>query len=733
MSGGGSARGRGVRSPDSGDGAGPAAAKPANPAAAAAAPAPAVTPLVLGTAGHIDHGKTSLVHALTGIDTDRLPVEKARGITTELGFAHLDLDEADGAGPARRIAVVDVPGHERFIKAMVAGATGVDLVCLVIAGDEGVMPQTREHLDICQLLGVRRGLVALTKHDLLPDGEAGEDWRALIRADVAAAVAGTFLEGAPLVEVSTRTGHGLAELRHQLAALAAACPPRSTSGVFRQAVDRVFTIKGFGTVVTGTILGGAVRAGDELEILPTGRAAAPGRAAPASSHASSASSSSGHASPGRANRAAQATQATGLTTRVRGLEVHGVAAEGAHAGMRAALNLGGTSIDEVARGDLLVHPGRVPTSHILDVRFSYTASAKHPLGRRTKVLVHHAATAVVGSLVLVDRAELPPGEQALAQLRLDAATPLGALPGDRFILRGFAAVVDYGSTIGGGEILRALAPKARRGAEHAAALAAFDAALAQTHLGERAVLLVQSAAAAGLVLAELARRLGAEPAELAEPLAAAVAGGELMATGEAAAAHYLHAATIAELERRIVAAATASSDGALREDLRTHLPAALPIRAYDAIIARLAAARRLSAEGDRLRRPDAVAPTAAAVVRSAAELAVLENLRAAALSPPRPKELPELLRLPEPVVRAALDRLIAAKLVTKIKPDLMMETSAVTSLRQRLLAYLDEHAEITPQQWKELVGASRKYTIPLAEYFDGGRVTLRVGDNRRKR
>lgn len=668
-----------------------AADKPAPPPAAPPPAAPPAYPLVLGTAGHIDHGKTSLVHALTGIDTDRLPVEKARGITTELGFAHLDLE-------GRRLAVVDVPGHERFIKAMVAGAAGVDLVCMVIAADEGVMPQTREHLDICTLLGVRRGLIALTKHDLIPSGSSGEEgasWRAMLRADLAAACAGSFLAGAPIVEVSTRTGHGLPELRAALATLAESCPPRSTAGVFRQAVDRVFTIKGFGTVVTGTILGGAVRVGDELEIL------------------------SSRPSPGGPRK-----------TRVRGLEVHGAPAAIAHAGMRAALNLGGTALEEVARGDLLAHPERVATSHILDVRVTHIASAPRALGRRTKVLVHHAAAQVAGSLVLVEREALPPGESALAQLRLDASCPLGALPGDRFILRGFAPVADHGTTLGGGEIIRALAPKARRSAEHSATVAA----LAEAERGERAVLLVRTAAAAGLTLQELARQLGAEPTELSAlegPLAAALASGELMATGEAAAVHYLHAATVATLEARIVAAATAAPEGALREDLRTQLPSALPARAYDAIVARLAAARRIAAAADRLKRPE---PATAAPLRlSALETAVLDKLRAAGNEPPRPKELPELLRLAEPAVKTALERLLAAKLVTKIKPDLVMEAAAVASLRQRLLDFLDAHGEISPQQWKELVGASRKFTIPLAEYFDAEKVTLRVGDLRRRR
>ncbi len=636
--------------------------------------ATAAYPLILGTAGHIDHGKTSLVRALTGIDTDRLPVEKARGITTELGFAYLDLE-------GRRLAVVDVPGHERFVKSMVAGASGIDLVCMVIAADEGVMPQTREHLDICHLLGVRRGLIVLTKQDLLVDA----DWRTMVHADIAHAVAGTFLAGAELVEVSTRTGYGLPELRRQLGLLAASCPPRAADGAFRHAVDRVFTIKGFGTVVTGTVLGGAVQVGDELMVLPEGR-----------------------------------------TARARGLEVHGAAVSVAQAGTRCAINLGGIALDEIARGDMLVHPGKVAPSHILDVRVHHLAQAKTPLPRRSKVLIHHAAAQVVGSLVLVERDELAPGEAALAQLRLDATTPLAALPRDRFIVRGFAATAQHGTTIGGGEVIRVLAPKARRKSEHAAVVAA----LADARRGDRAVLLVRAAAAAGLPHAELARRLGAEPAELTATLAPSLAGGELLATGEGAALHYLHAATVAELERKLVELAQRNPEGMQREDLRTQLPPALPMRAYDAIVARQVAAGRIAADGDRIRRAE---PIARAPSLGAVETAVLAKLEAAGVEPPRPKELPELLRVTEAAVRTALDRLIAQRVVTKIKPDLVMASSVVAMLRERLLAHFATAAELSPQQWKELVGASRKYTIPLAEYFDAEKVTLRVGDLRRRR
>ena len=643
-----------------------------------------IHPIVLGTAGHIDHGKTSLVRALTGIDTDRLAVEKARGITTELGFARLDLGE-------RRVAVVDVPGHERFVKSMVAGATGLDLVMLVIAADEGVMPQTREHLDICDLLGVRRGLIVLTKRDLVDD-----EWLQMVTGDVQAAVAGTFLADAPIVAVSTKSGDGIPALRDALAKQIDALPPRTQTGVFRLPVDRVFTVKGFGTIVTGTVLGGEVKLGDELTVIPTG-----------------------------------------LAARVRGIEVHGAAVERAVAGHRAALNLGGVAVDDLARGDLLAHPGRVAASHILDVELRYLRSAPAPLPVRSKVLVHHGTTQVLASLVLVDIKELAPGETGLAQLRLAQTTPLGALPGDHFIVRGFVASTTGGSTIGGGRVIRVLAPKARKGAQHAQTVAA----LAGARLDQRVALDIKSAAYAGLGIADLVRRLGTPADALRGPLGRLVAAGELLVTGtrtEASGsqpaldehAHFLHAQAVAEIEQKIGRLVTdAEPDGLARELLRTQLPAALPARAYDAILAGLEQRGLVTAAADRVRK--SAAPRTPML--SPADAAVLAKLEQSGIEPPRPKELPAALGLAEPQVKTALERLVTAKLAIKVKPDLIMHARAIDDVRTRLVAFLDQHGTIDAQQWKDLTGASRKFTIPLAEYFDAEKLTLRVGDVRRRR
>jgi selenocysteine-specific elongation factor len=585
---------------------------------------------------------------------------------------------------------------------MVAGATGLDLVCLVIAADEGVMPQTREHLDICELLGVRRGLVALTKRDLVDD-----EWLAMVTADVAAEVAGTFLAGAPVVACSTRSGAGLDELRATLAAAVDQVPPREATGVFRLPIDRVFTVKGFGTIVTGTVLGGAVALGDELAVLPGG-----------------------------------------VTARVRGIEVHGAAVERAVAGHRAAINLGGIAVDDLARGDLLTHPGRVAASHILDVEFRHLATAPGPLGPRTKVLVHHGTAQVLASLVLVDhrdagagdpdgpdggpRASAPrgihlaPGDTALAQLRIAATTPLGALPGDRFIVRGFVATATHGTTIGGGRVIRVLAPRARKGSTHGDTVARLAAA----RHDQRLALDIKTAAFAGLGLPDLVRRTGVPGDVLAPVLATLIGSGELLALGAGDHAHYLHATAVAELEGRILKAVAAGPEGVLREELRTHLPSALPVRAYDAILAGLERKAAIASDGDRVRK--ASAPGRGALL-TPAEAKLADQFRTWALEPPRPKDIPAELRLPEPQVKTMLDRLIAGKQLIRVKPDLYVHADAIGELRTRLIAFLDAHKTIDAQQWKELTGASRKFSIPLAEYFDAERITLRVGDVRRRR
>ncbi|MGH7309130.1 MAG: selenocysteine-specific translation elongation factor, partial [Candidatus Rokuibacteriota bacterium] len=360
--------------------------------------------VVVGTAGHIDHGKTALVKALTGTDTDRLPEEKARGITIDLGFAFLD--EPDGL----TIEIVDVPGHERFVRNMLAGVGGIDVAMLVVAADEGVMPQTREHLAICSLLHIKAGLVVLTKADL-----AEPDWQELVRDDVATLARGTFLEGAPILAVSARTGEGLPALRTALRRIGAAVPARQADQLPRLPIDRVFTVKGFGTVVTGTLMAGRVTVDDRVEIYPKG-----------------------------------------LSAKVRGLQTHGRPVTEALAGQRTAVNFQGIERVAVERGDVVGLASTLVASTLVDGTLELLADAPRPLKARDRVRFHAGTSEIMARVLLVGRPELVPGERAFARFRLEA--PLVAIPGDRFVVRSYSPIV----TIGGGTLLDVDPPRFRR-------------------------------------------------------------------------------------------------------------------------------------------------------------------------------------------------------------------------------------------------------------------------------
>ena len=360
--------------------------------------------IILGTAGHIDHGKTSLIKALTGTDTDRLKEEKERGITIELGFAALDLPSGQHLG------IVDVPGHEKFVKNMVAGATGIDIVVMVIAADEGVMPQTREHMEICTLLGVKHGMVAVTKIDMVD-----EEWLELALDDIRDFVRGTFLEDAPVSTVSSATQEGIPEFVKTLDELAAKIPERPHSDLFRLPIDRVFTIKGFGTVITGTLISGRVQVGSTIMIYPSG-----------------------------------------ITSKVRGIQVHNEGAEEARAGMRTAINFQGLEKEAISRGEVLSRPNALEASYMVDVSLHYLASNKKPIKNRTRVRFHTGTSEVLGNLIVLDRNEIPPGEDTVVQLRLD--TPVALVKDDRFVIRSYSPI----STIGGGKVLNPIPLKHKR-------------------------------------------------------------------------------------------------------------------------------------------------------------------------------------------------------------------------------------------------------------------------------
>jgi selenocysteine-specific elongation factor len=631
--------------------------------------------VIVGTAGHIDHGKTTLVRALTGVDADRLPEEKRRGITIDLGFAELDLGDV-------RVGFVDVPGHEHFIKNMLAGAHGIDLVALVIAADEGVMLQTREHFDICRLLGVRAGLVVLTKADA-----ADEEFLELVRLEASEFVAGSFLEGAPVVVTSARSGQGLEELKNALRASALAAPERPTDTVARLPVDRSFTMRGFGAVATGTLIAGEIKEGEELELLPAG-----------------------------------------TRVRVRGLQVHGASVHEAHAGQRTAVNLGGVERADVERGMVLAPVGRLRPTQILDARVTVLERAPRPLRTRQRVRVHHGtAEALARVSVLEESGEVAVGSTGLVQLRLE--TTIVALPGDRFILRTYSPQ----QTFAGGVILDAHASKHRRRERAAAreALSALESADRATQLS----FFVGSASERGLPYEEAAARTGWRDDLLAAALAEAEgrgavveAEGVLVATG---VLRRLQGAAVEEVEahhRR-----EPLSRGLARETLRER------VFTHAAPEIFRAALKAAEAEGTLVSERELVRAAGHSLDLSPADAALRERLesvyRDAALEAPTLEEAfaragGEGARREH--LRKLVQLLLDAGALVRVKEELLFHRESL----ERLTASLREHAARTPERlidvaaFKELSGVSRKYAIPLLEYFDRERVTRRAGDKR---
>ena len=633
--------------------------------------------MIIGTAGHVDHGKTSLVKALTGIDTDRLPEEKRRGITLELGFAHLALPDGTVAG------VVDVPGHERFVKAMAAGAGGVDLAILVVAADEGVMPQTREHLDICQLLGVRAGVVALTKSDLLAG--LGDDWRALLDADLTTLLAGSVLEQAEVVPVSARTGEGLDALRAALGRAAATVQRRPADGPLFLPVDRAFTIKGFGTVVTGTLLSGMVEPEASVSLLP--------------------------GLPG--------------PFRVRGVQTHGQTVARGAAGQRTAVNLPGVATQDVRRGMVLVRAGELPETRSLDVELTLLPAAEAPLGRRRTLLLHLGTAQVEARLTLLDLPELAPGETGLAQLRLQA--PVAALPGQRFILRGARPLPGRGATLAGGRVLTIGAPRRRRGATE------LLAPMRGEDLDARLVWLARQAGYRGMTSSELAVRTASAPKTVQRALDVLSSKGQVLLVDRERRL-YLAGETFTALQARALALLQSFHDRAPledalhREELRQRLSHDLDPRLLGRLLQALVERGAVESIGEGLRLKGR--GRSLSLDEEAARTKAVAAIAAGSLAPPTLAEIGRMLSLPVERVAGLLQGPLADHTVVKVSEELCFHGSAIAELKQRLVAHLTEHKEITTQQFKELVGGSRKFVIPLSEYFDREKVTLRVGEKR---
>jgi selenocysteine-specific elongation factor len=692
--------------------------------------------IIVGTAGHIDHGKTALVKALTGIDADRLEEEKRRGITIDLGFAHMDLPATGGAmktGETLRIGFVDVPGHERFVRNMLAGVGGIDLVLLVIAADESIKPQTREHFDILQLLGVRRGITVLTKSDAV-DAETLQ----VVRMEVREFLRGTFLdnpkadnpkplgEPAPIVAVSSLTGAGLDELKQAMVAVAADVAPRDSGALARLPIDRVFTMKGFGTVVTGTLVAGTIRPEDELEVFPTG-----------------------------------------LKVRVRGVQVHGQAAEAAVAGQRTALNVAGASIEELARGMTLAPPGTLETTRAVDVKLRLLASAPRALKDRARVHFHSYTMETVGEVVLYERDKLDPvnptltaknavrmghpqlhsaevkiptlstslragsapkkavrvghpqlsvGGEGFARIKLPEATLL--LPGDRFIIRQFSPVV----TIGGGVVLNAATGRGLERGDFLETLAGGDAAAIvesriKRHFHD------------GAWTAQLVAETGWTRKFIEAQLAPMVKDGRVARRGELV----LHVLALDALKLQVVYAVEAFqkknplAGGISKEELKAQTDAGND-EVFELVSERLVAEKKIEIAGELVRLPGQGVVMKDEEAESKKKIE--DAFAAAGLKVPALHEVISGLKIDKARAQKIVTLLLRDRVLVKISDELVFHRGALEQLRRELAGYKTKSSKIDVAKFKELTGVSRKYAIPLLEYLDRERVTRRVGDAR---
>jgi len=641
--------------------------------------------IVVGTAGHIDHGKTALVKALTGIDADRLEEEKRRGITIDLGFAHMDLPVADGG--LIHLGFVDVPGHERFVRNMLAGVGGIDLVLLVIAADESIKPQTREHFEILQLLGVERGITVLTKSDAV-DVETLE----VVRMEVEEFLRGTFLEPprSPIVAVSSLTGAGLEDLKHAIAVAAAEVRPRDSQALARLPIDRVFTMKGFGTVVTGTLISGAILKEEELEVFPSG-----------------------------------------TRVRVRGVQVHGQAAGAAVAGQRTALNLTGASTEDLARGMILAPLQTFVATRALDVHVRVLPSAPRAMKNGSRVHFHAYCMEAVGEITFQRSIDLnptlfqkgsllqmTPGSEAFARIRLPESALL--LPGDRFIIRQFSPVV----TIGGGVVLDATPIFGLKQEIADGLLKASAAWNAEGMLSLRVARRWYRGLTMAQAVAETGWRREAIEAYLARPLAE----GTILKFGDI----FFSSAAMSALKTLLPETLSSFHQknplvpGLGREELREKFTLSPEI--FGPVLDLLVREKKIEVAGDLVRLPGRGVVMKDEEAESKKKIE--EAFASAALKVPALHEVIAGLKIDKIRAQKIVTLLLRDKVLTKVSDELVFHRSALEELRKRIAAQKAKSSTIDVATFKELTGVSRKYAIPLLEYLDRERVTKRVGDAR---
>lgn len=627
---------------------------------------------IIGTAGHVDHGKTALIKAITGIDTDRLKEEKERGISIELGFAFLTLPDG------RTFGIVDVPGHEKFIRNMVSGASGIDMVIMVLAADEGVMPQTREHLHICSLLGIKKGIVALTKVDMV-----AEEWLNLVKDDIHEFLKGTFLEASPVIPVSSITGAGLEEFLDALSRVTSDIEGESGAGIFRLPVDRVFSMKGFGTVVTGTLISGDIKLGEEVEILPPG-----------------------------------------VTAKVRGIQIHNQSATIASAGQRTAINLQGIEKDMIVRGDVLARPGTLKPSIRLDVCMEYLSNNSRRLKNRNLVRFHVGTNEVIGRIILFDREDVEPGAKASAQVVLES--PIVAMARDRFVIRSYSPV----TTIGGGMIVDPLPKKHKRNSDKVS----HEFNLLNDGIEiERAAIIIERAGIEGIDISELEMRTGIHRNILKDILGTLSAKKQVVAL-DVEESRIVSSSIYQNLQDRIILEMRTYheryplKEGMSKEELRNTAGQFARPRLFNMAVRELEKKGEIVVERENIR-------LSAHRVDLKGEMEDLRSKIAdtyidAGLTPPTIKELMEKFASQRGLAESVINVMLREGSLIKINEDLYFHKEILTRLREDYKNLLVRDGKATPASMKQLTGLSRKFIIPLMEYFDMTKLTIRAGDHR---
>jgi len=631
--------------------------------------------IILGTAGHIDHGKTSLIKALTGIETDRLKEEKQRGITIELGFAFLDLPGGT------HIGIVDMPGHEKFVKNMVAGSSGIDVVTMVIAADEGVMPQTREHMEICHLMGIEHGLIALTKTDMVD-----EDLLELAMEDIHDFVQGTFLEDKPVIPVSSVTGKGLEKFVSALEEICSNLPERKFSAIFRLPVDRVFSMKGFGTVITGTLTSGSIRVGEDIMVYPQK-----------------------------------------IVSRVRGIQVHSSSVEEAGPGTRTAINFQGLDKASVNRGDILSTPDTLIESYMVDAGFNFLKSNTRPAKTRTRVRFHSGTNEILGYMVLLDREELLPGDDALVQFRLES--PVCCIKDDRYVVRSYSPV----KTIGGGAILNPVSQKHKH--LDMPVIQGLNA-LAAEDMEQTILFFLSLKGFKGLSFNDLRVMTNIADKKLAGTLQKMLARQEIIQTDKDRQT-YVSGAFFTDFKTKVLEKiqqyhdANPLKEGMPTQELKSKFRYIKDPKFFNILFSRLGKENCIILEKNLVKL--AGFEVALQVDQHEVKQKISQIYRTAGLTPPFFRTVCQDLGLDKKTAKDVLQMLIDEKQVVKTKDDLYFDAEAIARLENDLTDFLKKNEKISTPEFKDMTGISRKYVIPLIEYFDSINLTIRVGDLRQLR